>query len=67
MVTPVARAAGCGSPLFEFSQRRACEAIGADRSSVRYLSLRPDDATIRTGCVSWPRYAGALAIAVCFS
>ena len=32
---------------FEVSQRRACEVIGADRSSVRYLSLRPDDAIIR--------------------
>ena len=32
---------------FEVRQRRACEVIGADRSSVRYLSLRPDDAIIR--------------------
>jgi putative transposase len=32
---------------FEVSQRRACEVIGAYRSSVRYLSLRADDATIR--------------------
>ena len=49
MVTPVARRQAvahlCAS--FEVSQRRACEVIGADRSSVRYLSLRPDDATIR--------------------
>jgi hypothetical protein len=49
MVTPAARWQGvahlCAS--FEVSQRRACEVIGADRSSVRYLSLRPDDATIR--------------------
>jgi putative transposase len=49
MVTPVARRQAvahlCSS--FEVSQRRACEVIGADRSSVRYLSLRPDDATIR--------------------
>src|SRR6202035_2712716 len=33
---------------FEVSQRRACEVIGADRSSVRYLSLRPDDSVIRS-------------------
>jgi putative transposase len=32
---------------FEVSQRRACEVIGADRSAVRYRSLRPNDATIR--------------------
>ena len=29
------------------SQRRACEALGVDRSSVRYRSCRPDDAAIR--------------------
>jgi len=49
MVTPAAKRQAvahlCSS--FEVSQRRACEVIGADRSSVRYLSLRPDDATLR--------------------
>src|SRR5271156_3440000 len=49
MVTPAAgrqtMANFCTS--FDVSQRRPCEVIGADRSSVRYLSLRPDDATIR--------------------
>jgi hypothetical protein len=49
MVTPVARRQAvahlCSS--FEVSQRRACEVIGADRSAVRYRSLRPNDATIR--------------------
>ena len=29
------------------SQRRACEATGFDRSSVRYRSVRPDDAEAR--------------------
>ena len=29
------------------SQRRACEALGVDRSSVRYRSRRPDDGPIR--------------------
>ena len=30
------------------SERRACQAIGVDRSSVRYRSRRPDDGAIRT-------------------
>ena len=49
MVTPVARRQAVAHlcSLFEVSQRRACEVIGADRSAVRYLGLRPDDATIR--------------------
>jgi putative transposase len=33
---------------YEVSQRRACSVIGADRSSIRYHSSRPDDAMIRT-------------------
>jgi putative transposase len=49
MVTPVARreAAAHLHEVFQVSQRRACQAIGADRSSVRYRSRRPDDASIR--------------------
>ena len=49
MVTPVAgrQAVAHLCSSFEVSQRRACEVIGADRSSVRYRSLRPDDAAIR--------------------
>jgi putative transposase len=31
------------------SQRRACEAIGVDRSSIRYRSRRADDGLIRSG------------------
>jgi putative transposase len=50
MVTPVAKRQAvahlCSS--FEVSQRRACEVIGADRSSVRYFSVRPDDAVVRS-------------------
>ena len=30
------------------SQRRACEALGVDRTTVRYVSRRPDDAEART-------------------
>jgi len=49
MVTPAARreAAAHLSQIYAVSQRRACQAIGADRSSVRYRSRRPDDGMIR--------------------
>ena len=49
MVTPVARREAvahlCES--YAVSQRRACRAIGSDRSSVRYRSRRPDDDALR--------------------
>jgi putative transposase len=49
MVTPVARREAvvhlCRS--YEVSQRRACTAIGADRTSVRYRGVRPGDGAIR--------------------
>jgi putative transposase len=32
---------------YEVSERRACSTLGADRASVRYRSLRPDDAVAR--------------------
>jgi len=32
---------------YEVSQRRACRAIGAERTSMRYRSIRPDDAVLR--------------------
>lgn len=49
MVTPAARreAAAHLGQQYEVSQRRACKAIGSDRSSVRYRSRRPDDGAIR--------------------
>lgn len=31
----------------EMSERRACRAIGADRSSIPYEATRPDDAELR--------------------
>jgi putative transposase len=31
----------------EVSERRACQALGVDRSTVRYRSLRPDDGAVR--------------------
>lgn len=50
MVTPVVRRQAvahlCQS--YEVSQRRACHVVGADRTSVRYRSIRPDDAALRT-------------------
>lgn len=49
MVTPDAKreavAHACG--IHGVSQRRACEALGVDRSSVRYRSVRPDDRDLR--------------------
>ncbi len=32
---------------YEMSERRACDVIGVERSSVRYRSRRPDDAALR--------------------
>ena len=49
MVTPVARreAAAHLGEVYRVSQRRACQTIEADRSSVRYRSRRADDGPIR--------------------
>jgi putative transposase len=49
MVTPAARreAAAHLREVHGVSQRRACEALGVDRSSVRYRRRRPDDGVIR--------------------
>ena len=33
--------------MHQVSQRRACSVLGVDRSSVRYRSLRPEDADLR--------------------
>lgn len=50
MVTPVVKRQAvahlCQS--YEVSQRRACQTIGADRASMRYRSIRPDDAALRS-------------------
>lgn len=50
MVTPAARREAVAhlQLVYEVSERRACSALGADRTSVRYRSSRPDDAVIRT-------------------
>jgi putative transposase len=49
MVTPVVKRQAvdhlCKS--YEVSQRRACQVLGADRTSMSYRSIRPDDAAVR--------------------
>ena len=49
MVTPAARREAVAHlcKVHEVSQRRACSTLDADRSSVRYRSVRPDDAELR--------------------
>ena len=49
MVTPDVKrdAVAHVCPQHGVSQRRACEVLSVDRSSVRYRSVRPDDASIR--------------------
>src|SRR5207248_1173575 len=49
VVTPAARreATTYLRQTFELSERRACQVIGTDRTSVRYQSVRPDDVALR--------------------
>jgi putative transposase len=49
VVTPAARREAVAhlKGAHEVSERRACAVLGADRSSVRYRSRRPDDAQVR--------------------
>jgi putative transposase len=49
MVTPAVRREAIAHlrTSFEVSERRACSALGVDRSSVRYRSGRPDDDPVR--------------------
>ena len=49
MVTPAARREAVAHlrVAYEVSERRACTALGADRTSIRYRSSRPDDAAVR--------------------
>jgi putative transposase len=50
MVTPAARREAVAhlQAGYEVSERRACSVLGADRTSVRYRSNRPDDAPVRS-------------------
>jgi putative transposase len=49
MVTPVVKRQAVVHlcQAYEVSQRRACQVISADRTSIRYSSVRPDDVTLR--------------------
>ena len=49
MVTPAARRQVVTHACVEHdvSERRACQALGVDRSTVRYRSLPPDDGSVR--------------------
>lgn len=49
MVTPAVRREAVAHlvDVHEMSERRACSVIGADRTSIRYRSHRPDDADLR--------------------
>ena len=49
MVTPAARREAVAHlrTTFGVSERRACEVLGADRTSVRYRCRRADDAVVR--------------------
>jgi putative transposase len=49
VVTPAARREAVAHlcETHEVSQRRACSVLSVDRSSVRYRSVRPDDAELR--------------------
>jgi putative transposase len=49
MVTPAAKrlAVARACEGFGVSQRRACQVIGADRTSIRYRSRKPDDGVVR--------------------
>ena len=49
MVTPAARREAVAhlQVAYEVSERRACSALRADRTSVRYRGCRPDEASIR--------------------
>lgn len=49
MVTPVVKRQAVAhlQAAYEVSQRRACQVVSADRTSMRYRSLRPKDADLR--------------------
>jgi putative transposase len=49
MVTPAVRREAVAhlQGAYRVSERRACSALGADRTSMRYRSRRPDDIPVR--------------------
>ena len=50
MVTPAVKRQAVAHlcVTYEVSQRRACRTLGADRTSMRYCSVRSDDAPLRS-------------------
>ena len=50
MVTPAVKRQAVAHlcAAYEVSQRRACRTMGAERTSMRYRSIRPDDAALRS-------------------
>jgi putative transposase len=50
MVTPAVRREAVAhlQVVYQVSERRACSALGTDRTSMRYRSRRPDDMAVRT-------------------
>jgi putative transposase len=65
-MTPAARREAV-APLrvaFEVSERRACSALGADRTSVRYRSGRMMR-RLGHGCANWHPFAGGSVIGDC--
>ncbi|MBV1868622.1 MAG: hypothetical protein KUG69_12070 [Marinosulfonomonas sp.] len=58
MVTPVAKRKAVAHlmEVHQISQRRACDVLQVDRSSVRYLSRRGDDADLRDAIKRVSRY-----------
>jgi len=57
MVTPAARQEAVAHlrASLEVSERRACNIVAADRSSVRYRSRRPDAAALRARLSCWQK------------
>jgi len=69
MVTPAARREAVAHLrlAFEVSERRACSTLGADRTSIRYRSTRPETPRYEHGCASWRPFADGSAIDGCKS
>jgi putative transposase len=64
MVTPAARREAVAQlrVAYEVSERRACSTLGADRTSVRYHSSRPDHAAVRARLRELAGFAAGSAI-----
>lgn len=65
MVTPDAKrkAVAHACEMHGVSQRRACQTLRIDRSTVRYTSIRPDDAPLREAMKAVAAEPGGLVIA----